>query len=206
MASENNANEVWPLTDEEQEELIGRLEFHMGAIREALHISATDPNSAETPRRWAKMMVREAMAGRFGKPPALTTFPNTKQVDEVIGVGPIAVRSMCSHHLVPILGQCWIGVIPGKRLLGLSKYSRIVQWIAARPQIQEEMAAQIADEIESQLEPKGVAVVVKASHLCMAWRGVREQGSEMVSSVQRGIFRVSDSARAEFINLVTGKR
>lgn len=165
----------------------------------------SDPNTQGTPRRWAKMLCREVLAGRFGERPKITTFPNTRKVDEVIVVGPIGVRSMCSHHFVPILGQCWIGVIPGDKLLGLSKYSRLTRWIMARPQIQEEAAMQLADEIEALLEPLAIGVVVKAQHLCMTWRGVQEQESEMTSSVMRGKFKDSVSARAELMSLIGGK-
>lgn len=201
-----NANGVLLKTADELAKMQDRVETHMAAILADMGIDRTDPNVTDTPKRWAKMMVREAMAGRFNPCPSLTTFPNTNKVDEVIGVGPIAIRSMCSHHFVPIIGRCWVGVIPGERLLGLSKYARIAHWVASRPQIQEELAEQIADTIEGALQPKGIAVVIKAAHLCMSWRGVHEGSSEMVSSVTRGIFRVSDSARAEFTSLVVGSK
>lgn len=163
-----------------------------------------DPNLHGTAFRVAKMLVREVMGGRYTLPPKATEFPNAKKLDELYLVGPIAVRSMCSHHLVPIFGRAWIGVVPGEKLLGLSKFARLTRWVMARPQIQEEATAQIADLLEEQLKPRGLGVVVKANHLCMTWRGVQDESAEMTTSVMRGAFRENDAARAEFMSLVNG--
>lgn len=199
------ANAYTPKTEQELDLIQAQVQAHMEGVLKVLDIDPGDPNVADTPRRWAKMLVREAMAGRFTPPPSCTTFPNTTHVDEVITVGPITVRSMCSHHFVPIMGHCWIGILPGERLLGLSKYARLAHWVFSRPQIQEEAAMQLADAIEGAMSPRGVGVIVRAQHLCMTWRGVKEEQSLMGSSVMRGVFRTEDGARAELMRLLAGK-
>jgi len=175
-------------------------------LLDALHIDwRRDPNTRETPSRVARMLVDETQRGRFHPRPKLTVFPNTRQLDELYTVGPITVRSTCSHHLVPILGHAWIGVIPSDTLIGLSKFHRLTEWVMARPQIQEEAAVQLADEIESLIQPQGLGVVVKAEHLCCTWRGVRDGGSEMVTSIMRGALRDNPAARAEFMEAIKGQ-
>jgi GTP cyclohydrolase I len=162
-----------------------------------------DHNTQETAKRVAKMYIREVFKGRYQPVPSFKTFPNVKALDELYTTGPITIRSACSHHLVPIVGKCWIGVIPKDRLFGLSKFNRVVEWLASRPQIQEELAVQIADFLENELEPVGLAVVIKATHLCMTWRGVREEmASTMNTSVMRGKMLSVPSARAEFFQLI----
>jgi GTP cyclohydrolase IA len=165
----------------------------------------TDHNTRETAARVARMYVQEVFKGRYLPPPKVTDFPNAKQLDEIYTVGPITVRSACSHHFVPITGQCWIGVKPGERIIGLSKFNRLVEWVMARPQIQEEAAIMLADTIEDLIAPDGIAVIVKAKHLCMTWRGVKDNGTEMVTSVMRGIFRDEAKARAELMDIVRGQ-
>jgi GTP cyclohydrolase IA len=159
------------------------------------------PSTIDTPGRVARMMVRETFAGLFEPMPAVTTFPNDRALDEVYSVGPITVRSCCAHHLVPILGQAWIAVLPGERLMGLSKFHRLAGWVMARPQMQEEATAQLADVIADLIQPHALAVVVRASHLCCTWRGVQDQQQLMTTSVMRGAFRTDPSARAEALAL-----
>lgn len=186
----------------ELEQLQDEVAARVADLLEALVIQQ-DHNTADTPRRVAKMLVREAMAGRYQPPPPSTDFPNAKELDEVYTVGPITVRSMCSHHLVPILGRAWLGVLPSHRVIGLSKFNRLTEWVMARPQIQEEATVQIADLIEEALHPQGLALVIEASHLCMTWRGVKDPGTKMVTSVMRGWFRDRPAARAEFLALIS---
>ena len=109
---------------------------------------------------------------------------------------------MCSHHFVPILGKVWVGVIPNETLIGLSKFNRLVQWIGARPQIQEETVEQIADEIEKVIDPQALGVVMKASHMCMSLRGVKDNDCEMTTSVMRGLFKTDLSAKQEFLRFI----
>lgn len=178
-----------------------------GKVRELLRALVidvdNDHNTIRTAQRVAKMYLREVFKGRYIDAPPMADFPNAKECDEMYTTGPITIRSACSHHFVPIIGKCWIGVIPGKRLMGLSKFNRFVDWVASRPQIQEEMIMQIADTIETILEPKGLAVIIKASHMCMTWRGVKEpMSSVMTNSVMRGIFRDNPAAKEEFMRLI----
>lgn len=178
---------------------------HVESLLRCLVIdTARDHNTRETAARVARMLVREVFAGRYQSSPRLTTFPNVKHVDECYAVGPITVRSACSHHLVPIHGSAWVGVIPGETLIGLSKFHRLVEWIMARPQIQEEAAEQLADAITAAVAPRALAVVVRASHMCCEWRGVRDNGSLMTTSVMRGLFHENSDARREFLTLIRG--
>jgi len=161
-----------------------------------------DHNTAETAERVARMYLHEVFKGRYQQQPKIASFPNIKELDEIYTVGPISVRSACSHHLVPILGSCWIGIKPGERVIGLSKFSRVADWVFSRPHIQEEAVLILADEIERLCKPLGLAILVKAQHYCMKWRGVKEPQTSMVNSVVRGDFRKDPSLKAEFFELV----
>ena len=161
-----------------------------------------DHNTQETAERVAKMYLHEVFKGRYHQQPKIASFPNVKQLDEIYTVGPISVRSACSHHLVPILGNCWIGIKPGERVIGLSKFARVVDWVFSRPHIQEEAVMILADEIERLCKPQGLAILVKAQHYCMKWRGVKEPQTSMVNSIVRGDFRHDPSLKAEFFELV----
>jgi len=164
-----------------------------------------DHNTIETAQRVAKMYLYEVFKGRYHKQPKVTDFPNAKKLDQIYTVGAISVRSACSHHMVPIIGKCWIGVIPSDRVIGLSKFNRITDWVMSRPQIQEEAAIQLADTIEKLIKPKALAVIIKAKHQCMTWRGVKDNETEMVTSVMRGIFRETAEARSELMDLFKGQ-
>jgi len=161
-----------------------------------------DHNTEETPERVARMYLHEVFKGRYHPQPKIASFPNVKQLDEIYTVGPITVRSACSHHLVPILGHCWIGIKPGQRVIGLSKFTRVADWVFSRPHIQEEAVMILADEIERLCEPLGLAILVKAQHYCMKWRGVKELQTSMVNSIVRGDFRHDPALKAEFFELV----
>ncbi len=161
-----------------------------------------DHNTQETAERVSRMYINEVFKGRFYKQPKVTSFPNDKNLDEIYTVGPITVRSACSHHLVPILGDCWIGIKPGEKVIGLSKFARVADWVFSRPHIQEEAVMILADEIESLCEPKGLGIIVKAQHYCMKWRGVKEPDTSMINSVVRGDFRHDSSLKQEFFELV----
>ena len=176
-------------------------------VLEALVINTIDDhNSYATARRVAKMFVHEIFRGRYYPPPDVTAFPNAKQYDQIYITGPISINSTCAHHFQPITGQAYVGIFPGEKVIGLSKFNRLVDWIASRPQIQEEMTEQIADEIEKQTEAQGVAVVIKAEHFCMTARGVKEHESEMMTSVVRGIFRDEPATKAEFFSLLSNMK
>ena len=187
-------------------EIQDNVEQAMVNLLDALVIDTeNDHNTIETAKRVAKMYVHEVFKGRYLPAPKITDFPNAKNLDQIYTIGPITVRSACSHHLVPIMGQAWIGVIPNERVIGISKFNRLTEWIMARPQIQEESTVQLADEIERIITPKALAVVVKAQHMCMSWRGVRDTGSSMTTSVMRGLFRNDIAAREEFLSIIKGQ-
>mgnify|MGYP001603981079 FL=1 len=154
------------------------------------------------------MYVNEVFRGRYVAQPAITEFPNAEHLNELMIVGPITVRSACSHHLCPVIGKIWIGVLPNKNtnVIGLSKYARLVDWIMGRPQIQEEAIIQLADLILDKTRPDGLAVVMEASHFCMSWRGVREMDSKMLNSVMRGAFLTNPELRREFLSLVSSRK
>jgi GTP cyclohydrolase I len=166
-----------------------------------------DHNTQETARRVAKMYVTEVFRGRFVPLPKVTEFPNAEHLNELMIMGPITVRSACSHHLCPIMGRLWIGVMPNKDsdLIGLSKYSRIADWIMSRPQIQEEAIIQLADQLVGMVKPDGLAVVMEADHFCMHWRGVKDNASKMTNSVMRGVFLENGALRREFLSLINLK-
>lgn len=163
-----------------------------------------DHNSQETARRVAKMYLDEVFAGRYSHQPDTTEFPNAESLNELMIVGPITVRSACSHHLCPIMGRVWLGILPKStsNLIGLSKYSRLTNWIMSRPQIQEEAIVQLADLLENMIEPDGIAVVMEADHFCMHWRGVKDDNTQMINSVMRGEFLENASLRREFLTLI----
>ena len=176
-------------------------------VLKALVINTTDDhNSQDTARRVAKMFVHEIFRGRYYPPPEVTSFPNAKEYDQIYVSGPMSINSTCAHHFQPITGNAYVGIFPGKKVIGLSKFNRMVDWIASRPQIQEEMTEQIADMIEKETKAQGVAVVIKAEHFCMTARGVKEHESEMMTSVVRGMFRDEPATKAEFFSLLSNMK
>lgn len=199
-----DANGNIPLTKEERWEMIRRLEQKFIEVMGILRISRQDPNSTKTPMRIARMLVNELFAGRFQEPPSSTIFPNRKKINELIISKGITVMSVCSHHWQPITGDCAIGYIPNKYILGLSKLSRIVDWFSRRGQIQEELGEQIADYIEYLIRPKALGVIIRARHYCMIARGVKsnEDESLMITSVMRGYLLNDLNLRNEFLNLI----
>ncbi len=192
------------IEDGELDELRLEVEARMQEVLHALVIdTANDHNTADTARRVAKMFVSEVFSGRYRAAPSVTAFPNLSQLNELMIVGPIKVRSACSHHLCPIMGKVWIGIMPSavSDLIGLSKYARLCDWIMSRPQIQEEAVVMLADELERRIKPDGLAVVMEADHYCMHWRGVKDENSVMTNSVMRGAFLKDAALRREFLSL-----
>ena len=192
----------------ELEALLDEVSGKMQGVLESLVIDvAHDHNTRDTARRVAKMYLNEVFRGRYVGQPPVTEFPNAEYLNELMIVGPITVRSACSHHLCPIMGRLWIGLLPNEHsnLIGLSKYSRLAEWIMSRPQIQEEAIAQVADLLMNKVAPDGLAVVMEADHFCMHWRGVKDSATKMVNSVMRGAFLKNSSLRREFLSLVNLK-
>jgi GTP cyclohydrolase I len=155
-----------------------------------LHIDhVNDHNTRDTPRRVAKMLVNETLHGRYSEPPDITDFENAQEYDNLIVTGPIELRSTCAHHMMPIYGEVFVGILPAKdgKIIGLSKYDRIVDYFGCRLQIQEELVKQIGNFIVEKTEPRGLAVRISAVHMCKTHRGVRAtHGSRMVNSAFYG--------------------
>jgi GTP cyclohydrolase I len=192
----------------ELEKLLDEVELKMQGVLDSLVIdTAQDHNTKNTARRVAKMYLNEVFKGRYVAAPAITEFPNAEHLNELMIVGPITVRSACSHHFCPVIGQVWIGVMPNEHtnVIGLSKYARLAEWVMGRPQIQEEAVVQLADLIQSKTQPDGLAIVMEASHYCMGWRGVKDLDSKMINSVMRGVFLKDPNLRREFLALIPKK-
>ena len=186
-------------------QLLDAVEQKMKGVLESLVIdTVSDHNTNDTARRVAKMYVQEVFGGRFAAQPKITEFPNVEHLNELMIVGPITVRSACSHHFCPVIGKVWIGVMPNEHtsVIGLSKYARLAEWIMSRPQIQEEAVVQLADLIQEKTQPDGLAVVMNATHYCMSWRGVKDADSRMINSVMRGVFLKDANLRREFLSLM----
>jgi GTP cyclohydrolase I len=205
-ANDNIADFIEP---GELEQLLDEVQGKMAGVLSSLVIDTeSDHNTQDTARRVAKMYLNEIFKGRYHKAPAVTEFPNAERLNELMIVGPITVRSACSHHLCPIMGKVWIGIMPNEHsnLIGLSKYARLIDWIMSRPQIQEEAVTQVADLLQSRMQPDGLAVVMEADHFCMQWRGVKDMDSKMINSVMRGSFLKDPTLRREFLALVSQKK
>ncbi len=189
----------------ELELLLDEVESKMKGVLSSLVIDTeNDHNTDETARRVAKMYIKEVFHGRYVAAPSITEFPNAEHLNELMIVGPITVRSACSHHFCPIMGKVWIGVLPNEHtnVIGLSKYARLAEWVMGRPQIQEEAVVQLADLIQQKTQPDGLAIVMEASHFCMGWRGVKDVDSKMINSVMRGSFLKDANLRREFLSLI----
>ena len=188
--------------------LLDEVDGKMQGVLDSLVIDTdNDHNTGNTARRVAKMYINEVFRGRYVTSPTVTEFPNAEHLNELMIVGPITVRSACSHHFCPVIGKIWIGVLPNEHtnVIGLSKYARLAEWVMGRPQIQEEAVVQLADLIQVKTQPDGLAIVMEATHFCMAWRGVKDMDSRMINSVMRGAFLKDPNLRREFLSLIPQK-
>lgn len=161
-----------------------------------------DHNTRDTPRRVAKMLVTETMRGRFDAPPEITEFDNAQGFDNLIVTGPIDLRSTCAHHMMPIYGEVYFGILPARdgKIIGLSKYDRIVEYFASRLQIQEELVKQIGNFVMDKTAPRGLAVRISAVHMCKTHRGVRGgRDARMVSSAFYGEMAGDRELQAAFL-------
>lgn len=162
----------------------------------------TDPNMKDTPMRVSKAYINELFEGCFSPPPKITTFDNVGGYDGIVFQGKIDIKSTCSHHFLPFLGYAHVAYIPGKKVIGLSKLNRIVEWFARRPQIQEGLTMQIHDFLNKICEGNGgVAVMIEATHTCASCRGVKHD-SIMKTSKLSGAFETSIMTRSEFYHFV----
>lgn len=175
-----------------------------GVLESMVIDTISDHNTQDTARRVAKMYLTEVFKGRYTPQPKVTEFPNAESLNELMIVGPIKIRSACSHHFCPVIGDIWVGVMPNEHsnLIGLSKYARLADWVMSRPQIQEEAVIQLANLIMDRVQPDGLAIVMKADHYCMHWRGVKDDQSRMINSVMRGSFLKNYELRREFLALM----
>ena len=205
-ANDNIADHI---REGELEQLKAEVQAKMHEVLQALVIDTTsDHNTQDTAKRVAKMFVEEVFRGRYVPMPSVTEFPNFSRLNELMIVGPITVRSACSHHLCPILGRVWIGILPNEHsnLIGLSKYARVCDWVMSRPQIQEEAVIMLADALQDRVKPDGLAIVMEADHFCMHWRGVKDNETAMINSVMRGAFLKDATLRREFLSLLPKKQ
>ena len=189
-------------SDAEKQALIDELTEKFDSVLDSLVIDReTDPNSKGTGRRLAKMYVNEIMAGRYDPRPDATAFPNDSE-DRYEGMLVVRseLRSMCSHHHQPVNGVAYIGIIAAEKLIGLSKYTRIAQWCARRGTLQEELANDIAKEIQLATGAKDVGVYVQATHGCCENRGIMAHSSLTQTTVLKGAFRCDDGTKKEFFD------
>tara|TARA_B100001057_G_scaffold499828_1_gene612002 strand:- start:2341 stop:3015 length:675 start_codon:yes stop_codon:yes gene_type:complete len=185
----------------ELEELQAEVQEAMQGVLSSLVIDTEhDHNTQDTAKRVAKMWLKEVFGGRYQQPPRVTAFPNMGY-KSLYTSGPISVRSTCAHHFQNIVGNCWVGIIPNGEVIGLSKFNRIVHHIAERPQIQEEMTTQVAEELKKYAKTEHIAVILKAEHHCMTHRGVREHESDMTTSILHGAFKEDPALREEFYKI-----
>ena len=204
-ANDNIADHI---RDGELTELKAEVQANLQKVLQALVIDThSDHNTHETAQRVAKMFIDEVFNGRYVQMPVVTEFPNASRLNELMIVGPITVRSACSHHLCPILGRVWIGILPNEHsnLIGLSKYARVCDWVMSRPQIQEEAVVMLADALQERVKPDGLAIVMEADHFCMHWRGVKDNDTAMTNSMMRGAFLKDPNLRREFLSLLSKK-
>jgi GTP cyclohydrolase I len=180
------------------------------AVREILEAIGEDPDRdglRDTPERVARMYA-EICSGLHEQADSHLEVTFEAGHDEMVMVRDIPIYSLCEHHLIPFVGKAHVAYIPGDdgRITGLSKLARLVDAYAKRPQVQEKLTVQVADEIDDTLQPKGVMVVIEAEHLCMTMRGVRKPGSTTVTSAVRGLFRTNVATREEAMRFVVGMR
>src|SRR5829696_1232890 len=196
-----------PLTAAEREAMMAAAARKVEELFDILRIDhRKDHNTRETPQRVAKMYVEEILEGRYTAPPKITEFDNAQAYDQLIVTGPIELRSMCAHHMMPIYGAAYIGILPAAdgKIIGLSKYDRIVEYFAARLQIQEELVKQIGHYIMDMTAPRGLAVRISAVHMCKTQRGVRaSHRSRMVNTYYWGEMAEQADLKREFLQECT---
>lgn len=185
----------------EEKERVEKIAEHVAAILDMLHLDRTDPNLTGTPERVAKMYLEMFHGLVEGAEPEVTTFPNEENYRSMVMERDTPFYSMCAHHLVPFYGHAHIAYIPNRRIVGLSKLPRILEFYAKRPQIQERLTEQVADYLWNNLQPLGAMVVIEARHLCVEMRGVKKPGALTVTSAIRGCFE-DRKVRGEFLSFL----
>ncbi len=189
-----------------EEDKIRKIEFHFAKIMQTLGLDLGDDSLSGTPRRVAKMFVKEIFRGlNPANNPEISLFDNKYGYKKMIIEKDITLYSTCEHHFVPIIGKVHVAYIPDQKLIGLSKINRIVQFYAKRPQVQERLTNQIAEALIEVLEHRNVAVLIEADHLCVASRGIEDTSSVTVTSSYSGQFE-NDSTKQEFLTHVYNRR
>jgi GTP cyclohydrolase I len=188
---------VTPTADER----IARIAGHVRGIMDELGLDRREPNLAGTDERVARMYLEMFHGLEEGSRPSITTFPNDEKYSAMVIERQIPFYSMCSHHFVPFYGHAHMAYIPNDRILGLSKFGRILEFYAKRPQLQERLTEQVVEFMAEELRPQGAMVVIEARHLCVEMRGVKKPGALTVTSAIRGIFH-QRSQREEFLDLL----
>ena len=182
-------------------ETVTKVAEHVAAILDLLRLDRRDPNLRETPERVARMFLEMFHGIVEGAEPDITTFPNEENYSSMVMERDVPFYSMCAHHLVPFYGHAHIAYIPKRRIVGLSKLPRILEFYAKRPQIQERLTEQVADYLWGALAPLGAMVVVEARHLCVEMRGVKKPGALTITSAIRGCFE-DRKVREEFLGFL----
>jgi GTP cyclohydrolase I len=201
--AQDNISEVIELGDLDL--LIEEVSKKIEQVLQSLVIdTANDHNTHDTCRRVAKMFILEVFQGRYLKQPELSVVSKSSATSELQIIGPITVSGVCSHHLCPVIGRLWIGILPdeSKSSISPSKYVRLTNWVMSRPQIQEEAVTQLAEIIENHISLSGLAIVMNADHSCIQWRGSNDYESRKTNSVMRGLFLSNSNLRKEFLSLI----
>ena len=198
-----NGNKV--LTEKEKRKILDKLELQFREILKTMLFDTEDENLKDTPRRIAKAWFLELLAGRYTQEPKITVFENEDNVNQMVTLNDVEVKSNCSHHFMPFVGKCCISYIPDKKIIGISKLARIVEWFSRRAQLQELLTKQIADYIDDKIKPKGVAVYMSATHTCMTLRGANQPlNTSLITTEVRGCFE-EIACRNEFLKIIERK-
>ena len=200
-AAEPATRVVEPWKEASGDPRVGAIAAHVRGILTALGLDLEDPNLVDTGRRVAEMYLEMFRGLEEGAEPEVTTFPNEEGYAHMVMERDIPFYSLCAHHLVPFYGHAHIAYIPEDRILGLSKFARVLEFYAKRPQLQERLTEQVANFLVEKLQPKGVMVVIDARHLCVEMRGVKKPGALTTTSAIRGCFH-DRKVREEYLDLL----
>ena len=194
------------LSQFEKDDMIAHAAIHMEQFIEALGLDPESTHLKGSAERISRMYVNEIFGGLYEDQPRFTVFPNDNKVEEIVFLGDIDLHSVCSHHFKAFSGKAHIAYLPGDKLVGISKLARITDWFARRPQVQEDLNAQIADFLFEELDAKGVAVQITAVHNCIRTRGAKQSSSVMKTQALRGCFKTDKTMVDEFTQMIAQLR
>jgi GTP cyclohydrolase I len=185
-----------------KDKIIEEVEYFYARILESMGFDLNDPHLKNTPNRMAWSLVDEYCEGNYVEAPEITVFPNDDNIDHIVVSEKIDLRSMCSHHFAPFFGYAYIGYIPDQHVVGLSKFARVLNWYARRPQVQEKISEQVANHFMSVVKPKGFIIFMEGTHTCTTMRGAKQSmNSKMKNTVIRGGFE-DLATRMEFYEMI----